>query len=262
MENLHENTALELRDVSYRYPNGKTAVDGFNLRIGRGEKVALVGPNGAGKSTLLTLLNGVLPAEGQITVFGKKLEKKNLKWIRSKIGIVFQNPEDQLFCPTLYEDIAFGPKNFGVPDERIDALVRKALRDTGLTGIENRPSMQLSFGEKKLASIATVLSFEPEIMAFDEPSSNLDPYHRRRIIDWIRKSEKTVFLTSHDLDLVAETCHRVLIMCQAKLVADGDVRTILTNRLLLEDNYLELPLSLQPAGLFVEAYNQRFADEK
>jgi len=260
MNTENQNTALALHDVSFCYPDGKIAVDSISFLIEEGEKVALIGPNGAGKSTLFSLLNGVMKAQGQITVFARAIQKNNLKWIRSKIGIVFQNPEDQLFCPTIYDDIAFGPKNFGVADDQIEERVQTALLDIGLSGFENRSALQLSFGEKKLASIATVLSYEPALIAMDEPSSNLDPYHRRRIIDWIRKTDKTIFLASHDLDLVADTCQRVLIMREGKISADGEVKAILTNRPLLEDNYLELPLSLQKPALFAEVMNSNFAN--
>jgi len=260
MEKLNQDPALLLHDVSFSYPDGKTAVDGISLRIEQGDKVALIGPNGAGKSTLFSLLNGVLKAKGRIAVFSRRVQKDNLKWIRSKIGIVFQNPEDQLFCPTIYDDIAFGPKNFGVSDDQIEQRVRTALLDIGLNGFENRSALQLSFGEKKLASIATVLSCEPEIIVLDEPSSNLDLYHRRRIIDWIRRTDKTIFLASHDLDLVADTCRRVLIMREGRLSADGEVKEVLTNRLLLEDNHLELPLSLQKPALFAEAAGGKFVE--
>ena len=248
----NQNTAITLDGVSFVYPDGIKAVDGISFKINKGEKVALIGPNGAGKSTLITLLNGVLTARGRINICGKNVDKKNMKWIRSNIGIVFQNPEDQLFCPTLYDDIAFGPQNFGVPDSQIDERVHYALAETGLAGFENRSALQFSFGEKKLASIATIISCQPEIIALDEPSSNLDPYHRRKIIDWIKRSEKTIILTSHDLDLVADTCQRILMMRTGKLVADGTAQEILTNRTLLEDNYMELPLSLQKSALISE----------
>jgi cobalt/nickel transport system ATP-binding protein len=259
---MNYHTAIRLENVSFSYVESKPAVNQVSFTVNTGEKIALIGPNGAGKSTLITLLNGVVSGSGLIEIFGIVLEKKSLRWIRSKIGIVFQNPEDQLFCPELFDDIAFGPLNFGVAQNLIAGRVQRALAEVGLSGYENRSSLQLSFGEKKLASIATVLSCEPEIVVLDEPSGNLDPFHRRKIIDWIRRSEKTIFLTSHDLDLVADTCQRVLIMREGRLVSGGTAQDILTDRLLLETNFLELPLTLQKSFLTTENYIERTAAKK
>jgi cobalt/nickel transport system ATP-binding protein len=237
--------AVSLRDVFYAYPDKTIAIDGISFEIGIGEKVALIGPNGAGKSTLVTLLNGVLRGQGTIEIFGTKLEKKSIKTIKSKVGIVFQNPDDQLFCPIVYEDVAFGPMNFGFSKQNITERVKKALSEVGLQGYENRSSLNLSYGEKKLASIATILSTNPSLIVFDEPSSNLDPFHRRKIIDWIRQSNRTIIIATHDLDMVAETSQRVLVLREGKLIADNSAVSILTNRKLLEANQMELPLTLQ-----------------
>jgi len=237
--------AISLDDVRFFYPDQKLAIDGISFRIAPGEKVAFIGPNAAGKSTLIMLLNGVLKGEGEIQIFGSQLTKKSDSKIKSRIGVVFQNPDDQLFCPTVYEDVAFGPLNFGFPKDEIDLRVRRALREVGLEDYETRSSLNLSYGEKKLISIATVLSTYPDIIALDEPTSNLDPYHRRKIIDWIKKSDRTVLIATHDLDMVAETAQRVIILRKGKIQGDGKVKDIITNKNLLEDNYLELPLSLQ-----------------
>jgi cobalt/nickel transport system ATP-binding protein len=245
------SSAISLDDVRFVYPDQKLAIDGISFRIASGEKVAFIGPNAAGKSTLIMLLNGVLKGEGDIQIFGSKLTKKSENIIKSKIGIVFQNPDDQLFCPTVYEDVAFGPQNFGFPKDEIDLRVKRALSEVGLEDYEARSSLNLSYGEKKLISIATVLSTNPDIIALDEPTSNLDPYHRRKIINWIKRSDQTVLIATHDLDMVAETAHRAIILRKGKVQADGKVKEILTNKNLLEDNYLELPLSLQ-AILFYE----------
>jgi cobalt/nickel transport system ATP-binding protein len=244
-EKEYSSIAISLDNIRFVYPDQTTAVDGLSFRVSQGEKVAFIGPNAAGKSTLIMLLNGVLKGEGEIKIFGTKLTRKSDKTIKSKIGIVFQNPDDQLFCPSVYEDVAFGPLNFGVPKEEVDQRVKSALNEVGLQGYEKRSSLHLSYGEKKLASIATVLSTNPDIIALDEPSSNLDPYHRRKIIEWINKSNRTVLIATHDLDMVADTARRVLILNKGKIKWDGRVEDILTNQKLLEDNHLELPLSLQ-----------------
>ena len=246
MNTFNENgLAIILQNVKYTYPDKTVAIEGLSFDIKTGEKVALIGPNGAGKSTLIMLLNGVLNGEGTIKIFGLLLEKKSIKSIRAKIGIVFQNPDDQLFCPTVFEDVAFGPKNFGFSNADIKQRVHHALEEVGLQGYEKRSSLHLSYGEKKLASIATILSSDPDLIALDEPSSNLDPYHRRKIIEWIKHSNRTILMVSHDLDMVAETAQRVLLLKKGKLISDGAARQILTDQALLDENQLELPLTLQ-----------------
>jgi cobalt/nickel transport system ATP-binding protein len=256
-EKEYSSIAISLDNIRFVYPDQTTAIDGLSFRVSQGEKVALIGPNAAGKSTLIMLLNGVLKGEGEIKIFGTKLTRKSDKTIKSKIGIVFQNPDDQLFCPSVYEDVAFGPLNFSVPKEKVDQRVKSALNEVGLQGYEKRSSLHLSYGEKKLASIATVLSSNPDIIALDEPTSNLDPYHRRKIIEWIRKSNRTVLIATHDLDMVADTVQRVLLLHKGKIKWDGRVENILTNQKLLEDNHLELPLSLQ-AFPFSDKINGEF----
>ena len=241
----YSSVAVSLDNVRFVYPDQTLAVDGLSFRIPKCEKVAFIGPNAAGKSTLIMLLNGVLRGEGDIRLFGTKVTKKSDREIKSKIGIVFQNPDDQLFCPTVYEDVAFGPLNFGIRKEEIELRVKNALAEVGLNDYERRSSLHISYGEKKLVSIATVISTNPDIIVLDEPTSNLDPYHRRKIIDWIKKSDRTVLIATHDLDMVGETVQRVIILCNGKIKGDGGVEEILTNQNLLEDNYLELPLSLQ-----------------
>jgi len=237
--------AISLDNVRFTYPDQTTAINGLNLRILKGEKVSFVGPNAAGKSTLIMLLNGVLKGEGEIKIFGIEISSKTDKAIKSKIGIVFQNPDDQLFSPTIYEDVAFGPLNFGISKEEVDQRVENALKEVGLQGYEERSSLHLSFGEKKLVSIATILSSNPDIIALDEPTSNLDPAHRRKIIEWIKKSNRTILIATHDLDMVADTSQRVVILRDGQIKWDGEVENLLTDQGLLEDNLLELPLSLQ-----------------
>ena len=220
---------------------GKTV----SLSIGEGEKVAVVGPNGSGKSTFLTMLNGVRKGKGLLEIFGYPMNRENIKSIKEMVGIVFQNPDDQLFCPTLFEDISFGPLNQRKPPVEVRTLVDLALKEVGLIGMQHRSSFHLSFGERKLASIATVVAMSPRLIAMDEPTSNLDMAHRRKIIQWIQNNSKTMILTSHDLDMILETCQRVILFNRGSIVTDGPVQDILFNEDLLTANDLELPLRLQ-----------------
>ena len=242
---MSTSKAVELVNVSYHYPDGVEALVDINLVINKQEKMAVIGPNGAGKSTLITLLNGVRMGKGEINISGYPLIKKNLSKIRAIVGIVFQNPDDQLFCPTIYEDIAFGPLNSGFSDDEIEKSVAIALEEVDLVGYESRSPFHLSFGERKRASIATILALKPDIIAMDEPTSNLDPAHRRKIIGWIKKRRETFIVTSHDLDMIWDTCSRAVILNKGKIVADGKVKEILSDKILLENNDLELPLRLQ-----------------
>jgi len=242
---MESSITVILQEVSFSYPDGTKAVDNISFSVKEGEKLAIIGPNGAGKSTLLTLLNGVYEAKGEIRIFEFEVNRKNRRKIKSFIGLVFQNPDDQLFCPTIHEDVAFGPLNFGMDKEQIEHRVAAALKEVGLIGYGQRSSFHISYGERKLAGIATVLSYDPPLIALDEPTSNLDPVHRRKIINWIRNSERTFIVATHDLDMALETCERVIILNTGKIVADGPAGTILRNRKLLETNQLELPLMLQ-----------------
>jgi cobalt/nickel transport system ATP-binding protein len=242
---MNDSMAIKLTNVFYDYPDGLEALKNINLKIDKKEKVAIIGPNGAGKSTLITLLNGVRQGRGEITILGYPLIKSNFQKIRARLGIVFQNPDDQLFCPTIYEDVAFAPLNSGLSKEDIAESVQYALYETGLQGYENRSPFHLSFGERKSVSIAAVLSLKPQIIAMDEPTSNLDPAHRRNLIIWIKERQETFVVTSHDLDMVWETCSRVIILNNGEIVADGAAKDILSNKVLLENNDLELPLRLQ-----------------
>ncbi len=243
---LEDTSAIHIRDVSYRYPDGILALDGVSLKIMPGERVGIIGPNGAGKSTLLNLLNGIFkPKRGFVQIFAQPITKKNQDLIKQWVGLVFQNPEDQLFCPTVFDDVAFGPLNFGFNKEDVRQKVKQALNEVGLVGYEQRSTLSLSFGEKKLVAIATALSMEPRIVALDEPTSNLDALHRRKIIDWIGKNGRTCVITSHDLDMIYDTCHRTVILNKGKIIAVGETREILKDKKILESNDLELPLSFQ-----------------
>ncbi|MBD3224923.1 MAG: ATP-binding cassette domain-containing protein [Caldithrix sp.] len=243
-EKINYVNAVELIDVSFAY-DSNPVLNHLHLIVPNRQRIGIIGPNGAGKSTLLTLLNGVLRTEDEIKICNYIINRKNKKIIKSLVGLVFQNPDDQLFSPTLLDDVMFGPLNMGIPPQQAKQRSREVLRTIGLEGFEHRSSIHLSFGERKLAAIATVLSMTPEIIALDEPTSNLDALHRRKIIKWLQNQEKTVLITSHDLDMIYETCHRVIILYKGQVVADGQVSDILTNGALLEQYDLERPLAFQ-----------------
>lgn len=246
-------SAIQVENVQFTYPDGREVLKGISCTINKGEKVALIGPNGAGKSTFMSLLNGVsLVKQGKVSISGLEVRKDNLKQIRRKIGIVFQDPDDQLFCPTVYDDVAFGPLNLGLPRGDIQQRVDEALETVGLKGYEQRSSFHLSFGERKRLALATVLSYQPDILVFDEPSTNMDPLNRRKLIDWLRKSDKTVLLCTHDLDIALDVCDRCLMLSGGRFVADGPASNILYDRELLEANHLELPLALMTHELLHE----------
>jgi len=238
--------AVELVDVEYAYPDGCKAIAGVRLRIMRGERIAIIGPNGAGKSTLLMLINGLLtPSKGHVSVFGTPVKESNLREVRAKVGFVFQDPDDQLFCPTLWEDIAFGPLNLGLSEREIEERVEKSLEIVGLMDHGDKPPHHLSVGEKKRAAMATVLAMKPEIMILDEPTANLDPGSRRELIEFLEGLHKirknTLILATHDMDLVPILADRVCILKGGKLIAEGPAREILSNSSLLHEAKLEPP---------------------
>ncbi len=236
--------AVWAENFSYSYPDGTSAIRNLSLTIRAGEKMAIIGPNGSGKSTLLTVLNGIRQGEGNLKIFGFPIQKKNLPAIKKLVGLVFQNPDDQLFCPTIFEDVAFGPLNLEMRPEDVKHRVHEALQAVGLQGYENRSSFHLSYGERKLASIATVLAMEPQMVAMDEPTSNLDLAHRRKIIRWIQASHRTIVLTTHDLNMALETCSRGIILNKGNLVKDGPLASILGDQELMEANDLEIPVGM------------------
>ena len=238
--------AVICEHVAYAYPNGTIALKEVSMRIADGEKVAIIGPNGAGKSTFLTLLNGVRRPQGQIKIFGIPVVPKHYREVRAYVGLAFQNPDDHLFCSTVYDDIAFGPQNMGLGKEETDKRVRQSLEEFDLLDKIYSHSLNLSFGERKLVSLASILSMQPGLIALDEPTGNLDARHRRKIINWIKNYRKTVIITTHDLDLALETCDRTFIFNQGIVAASGDCHSILTDENLLSNNKLELPLRLQP----------------
>jgi cobalt/nickel transport system ATP-binding protein len=239
--------AIEIKHLSYAYPDGHPALIDINLLVNTGECLGLIGPNGAGKSTLLLHLNGLLWAHsGEIRVLGQPIIKSNLSWIRKTVGLVFQNPDDQLFCPTLLEDVAFGPLNSGIPGEEISGRVSRALGKVGLAGFENRSPHHMSVGEKRKASLATILSMDPEIIVLDEPSSNLDPRSRKELIELLASFPQTRIVATHDLEMVLQLCDRVALLARGKVMTLGSPEDLLTDEPLLKAHGLELPEILRP----------------
>lgn len=233
--------AIHIQQLSFSYPDGKTALEEINLTVKSGEKIAIVGANGAGKSTLLNHLNGILfdaKAAGKIEIMGKTLEKKNLSQIRALVGLVFQDPNDQLFSTTVYQDVAYGPIYQGLTASEIDIQVIKALEMVEMSGYIKRNSYHLSIGEKKRVAIATVLSMDPQILVLDEPTAGLDPRARRNLIALMGKLPQTMIIASHDLDLVRNQFPRTILMNEGRIVCDDSTENILGNELLLLENGL------------------------
>lgn len=238
--------AVRLTRLTYAYPDGTRALDAIDLDIRSGERVALVGPSGAGKSTLLLHLNGILRGAGLVRILGQSVADGDLKVIRKQVGLVFQDPNDQLFCPTVYEDISFGPLNLGIPAQEIGKRVEKALIDVQLDqSYATRSAHHLSHGERKRVALACVLSMEPAILALDEPTSNLDPGNRRHLIKMIASLPGTLILGTHDLEMVLELCTRTIILDLGKIRADGETRRLLADAELMAMHGLEVPLSLK-----------------
>lgn len=232
---------LQIENLSFSYSDQRPVLHRINLSIQRGEKVALVGPNGAGKSTLLLHLNGILSGQGRIKIAGLELNRSNLPQIRAAVGLVFQNPDDQLFSPTVFEDVAFGPLHMGLPEDEVRQRVERALGQVNMRGFEDRLSHHLSIGEKKRIAIATVLAMQPELLVFDEPSAGLDPRARRMLINLLRELPLTMLISTHDMLLVRELFPRMVLMDQGQIVADGPTSRLLEDAALLEAHGLELP---------------------
>jgi len=228
----------EIKDLHFSYPDGTKALNGVNLDIYTDEKLGVIGPNGAGKSTLLFHLNGIFKGEGFIRVFGYRMEDKNLSAIRKRVGIVFQDPDNQLFMPTVFDDVAFGPVNMGLTKEKVRAVSQEALKEVEMLHTAERAPHHLSFGEKKRVSIATVLSMSPDLIALDEPTANLDPRGRADLIQILKNIQKTIVIASHDLDMIREICSRIIILDKGKLIADGKTGAILSNTPLLKKHHL------------------------
>jgi cobalt/nickel transport system ATP-binding protein len=233
--------SIEVDHLSYSYPDGHPALRDVSLHLSPGEKVALVGPNGAGKSTLILHLNGILLGDGSVRVCGLALEPKNLGRIRAAVGLVFQNPEDQLFSPTVFDDVAFGPLYQGHSPAEVEQRVALALNAVQMNDNSQRVSHHLSTGEKKRIAIATVLSMQPEVLVLDEPTAGLDPRARRTLINLLHDLPMTMLVSSHDLAMARELLPRMIIMDEGKIVADGETRDLLMNIQLLEAHGLEKP---------------------
>lgn len=234
--------AIDVTDLSFRYPDGTIALDHVNLRVDAGEHVAVLGPNGAGKTTLALHLNGILRANsGRVHVTGLPVVKANLGEVRRRVGIVFQDPDDQLFMPTVRDDVAFGPANLGLRGAELDRRVEEALGAVGLLDYGDRTPHHLSFGQRRRAALATVLAMRPEVLVLDEPSSNLDPVARRELAELLRTLPQAVLIVTHDLPYALELCARAVIMNDGRIVADGPTRTILRDAELMRANRLELP---------------------
>ena len=237
---------IRIESLSYRYPDGTDALRGVDLQAEPGARVGLVGPNGAGKSTLLLCLDGFLAARGRATVSGLSVSKANAKAIRSHVGLVFQNPDDQLFMPRLFDDVAFGPINQQLDSTQVKQRVAEALADVGLTGMEDRAPHHLSMGQKRNAAIATVLAMKPDLLLLDEPSANLDPRSRRHLIELLAGMSITMLIASHDLDMIVQLCDRVALLDAGRIVADGATADILSDASLMDRHGLEVPAVLAP----------------
>lgn len=224
---------IEIKNLSFSYPDGQKALKDINLVIYPGENIALIGPNGAGKSTLLLHLNGILRGNSIVKIFGVPVEERNLKEIRRKVGLVFQDPEDQLFSSIVFDDVAFGPINMGYSESEVKQRVAQSLEWVGMSGYEQRSPHHLSVGEKKRIAIATVLSLSPELLVLDEPSSNLDPRSKWSLIELLRQLPMTKIVAAHDLELVGALCQRTMVMDGGEIVADGSTERILNDVSLL-----------------------------
>jgi cobalt/nickel transport system ATP-binding protein len=237
---------VEFKNVCFRYPDGTEALRNLSFRITHGESVGVIGANGSGKSTLLLHLNGYLmPSSGTVNIGDLHLTRQTRQEIRKKVGIVFQNPDDQLFMPTVYDDVAFGPLNLGLDESDVRERVEAALCLVNGIDLQNKPPHHLSSGQKSAVAIATVMAMQPDILAMDEPAANLDPKSRRLLINLLKGFTHSRIIASHDLDFILDVCQRCIIIREGTIAADGPALEILSNRELLEQNNLELPLSLQ-----------------
>ncbi|HIE13495.1 MAG TPA: ABC transporter ATP-binding protein [Desulfotomaculum sp.] len=234
--------ALAVSALSFDYPDHPHVLQDVALKVWEGERVGVIGPNGAGKTTLFLLICGVLrPASGEIRLFGRPVVPGEF---RPEAGMVFQNPDDQLFSPSVEEDVAFGPRNLGLPREEVRARVKEALTVTGVAALADRPPHHLSCGEKRLVTIAGVLAMRPKLLLYDEPTSNLDHRYRRRLIDFLQDSQETMLIASHDLEFILEVCERVILMDEGHIVANGNPRKVMSDAALMEAHGLERPHSV------------------
>ena len=236
---------IQFSDVHYRYPNGYEALSGVTFRVTHGEKVALLGLNGAGKSTLLLHTNGLLlPSQGEVNIGDVPVRKSTMRLVRQAVGMVFQNPDDQLFMPTVAADVAFGPQNMGLPPDEVSRRVSLALADVGATDLADRPPFELSGGQKRMAAIATVLSMEPDILVMDEPTANLDSSARRRLLNILHSFRHTMLVATHDLDMALELCPRAILLDHGRVAADGPTASLLCDRQLMASAGMDIPASV------------------
>ena len=235
---------IEFRNVTFSYGEAPV-VENLSFSIKKGETVGLIGANGAGKSTIMKLMLGLITGSGEIKVDGLPMNRENLAEIRKKIGFVLQDSDNQMFMPTVYEDMIFGPRNYGLSKEETDRRVDAVLAQLGLQSLKHRHNHKISGGEKRMAAIATILAMEPEMILMDEPSTALDPVNRRTVINTINRLPQTKLIASHDLDMILDTCQRVILLSHGAIAADGDAETILRDKELLEANRMELPFCLQ-----------------
>lgn len=239
---------VDVRDLRYAYPDGRQALGGVNLHVHAGESVAILGPNGAGKTTLVHHLNGILTAtSGEVEISGLPVLKPNLREIRRRVGVVFQDPDDQLFMPTVREDVAFGPANLGMSGDALDAAVIHALDRVGMAEFVDRAPHHLSFGQRRRVAVATVLAMQPEILVLDEPSSNLDPASRRELAEILRSLRITLLMVTHDLPYALELCDRSIVLSAGTVVADAPTAEVLADEDLMREHRLELPLGFDPS---------------
>jgi len=238
-------TAVEIDNLHFQYPDGNVALRGINFSVEEGECLGLIGPNGSGKSTLLLHLNGILPelfdSSSSVKIFQNTIDRTSVHGIRREVGLLFQDPDDQLFCPTVYEDVAFGPKQFGLQEHEVYTAVKHALEQTDLVGFEDRSPHHLSGGEKRRVCLAGVLSCQPKILALDEPTSNLDPRGKRKLKEILKGLSATKIIATHDLELVVELCSRTIVLDQGQVVADGATKELLSNEEFMLRHGLEKP---------------------
>jgi cobalt/nickel transport system ATP-binding protein len=233
--------AIEARGLRFSYPDGRQALAGVDLHVAHGERVAVLGPNGAGKTTLMLHLNGLLRSEGHLRVAGVDVHGPRIRELRARVGLVFQDPDDQLFMPTVGEDVAFGPRNLGLAEEEVRGRVALALGAVGMLGSEDRPPHALSMGQRRRVAIASVLAMEPSLLVLDEPSANLDPRSRRELLGVLDAIDRTLLVVTHDLPFAAQLCERAVILSAGRIVADGSCADVLADESLLATHDLELP---------------------
>ena len=236
---------IKFENVSFGYEKEIPVIKNLSFSIKDGDTIGLIGANGAGKSTIMKLLLGLLQHKGHIIVDSLEVEKKNYPEIRKKLGYVLQDSDNQMFMPTVYEDMMFAHMNYGFTRDEAEKRVDETLKKLGLMELKHRHNHKISGGEKRMAAIATILAMDPEVILMDEPSTALDPMNRRTLINTIKQLPQTKIIASHDLDMILETCNRVILLNHGEIIADGKTKELLTNRKLLEANRMELPLCLQ-----------------